>query len=196
MKPHPHDTSRAALRSFGLGLPGTETKSPWPEHLDLVVSGKTFVFMNVDGVSLRLSCKLPSSASMALALPFCSPTPYGLGRSGWVTAVFTDKEKPPVSLLTEWILESYKAQAPKRLAKALAEKSGVEAPPPQKARPRVPKTSEKKVSTRETPGAASAKGPKPAPLPQARATSQASSARAGSKKVAQKPMTQKPRRSA
>ena len=69
---------------------------------------------------LSLSVKLPGSASMALGLPFASPTGYGLGKSGWVTASFGPRERPPVELLKHWIDESYRAVAPKRLVDTLA----------------------------------------------------------------------------
>jgi hypothetical protein len=63
--------------------------------------------------------KLPGSAGIALGLPFCEPTGYGLGKSGWVTARFGEREKPPVDLLERWIDESYRAVAPRRLVNAL-----------------------------------------------------------------------------
>ena len=61
----------------------------------------------------------PHSAEAALLLPFTIPTAYGLGKSGWVTAQFAAGQTPPVALLKEWIDESYRAQAPKRLAAQL-----------------------------------------------------------------------------
>jgi len=62
-----------------------------------------------------MSTKLPKSAAAALTLPFTSPTPYGLGKSGWVSARFSAKEEPPVELLKVWIEESYRAIAPKKV---------------------------------------------------------------------------------
>jgi hypothetical protein len=56
---------------------------------------------------------------MALTLPFASPTGHGLGRSGWVTASFGAKDAPPLDLLEDWIDESYRAQAPKKLVATL-----------------------------------------------------------------------------
>jgi hypothetical protein len=106
------------LRTFGLALPGAHTKSPWPGHLDLAVNDKTFAYLSLEGEPLKISCKLPRTAAMALVLPFCEPTPYGLGKSGWVTARFDDAE-PDVAMLKAWLDESYRAQAPKRLLKQL-----------------------------------------------------------------------------
>ena len=34
----------------------------------------------------------------ALSLPFVTPTGYGLAKSGWVTATFTARDKPPVEV--------------------------------------------------------------------------------------------------
>jgi predicted DNA-binding protein (MmcQ/YjbR family) len=107
------------LRAFGLRYPGAHTKSPWPGHLDLAVKDKTFAYLSLAGEPLSISCKLPHSADAALALPFSTPTAYGLGKSGWVTASFPDDAGVPLELLEQWIDESYRAQAPKRLSAGL-----------------------------------------------------------------------------
>jgi hypothetical protein len=52
-------------------------------------------------------------------LPFASSTRYGLGKSGWVTAKFEPGDKVPVEMLLEWITESYRAIAPKRVLSKL-----------------------------------------------------------------------------
>jgi len=110
----------AELRAFGLEYPGAHTKSPWPDHLDLAVKDKTFAYLSVAGEPFGISCKLPESGLAALELPFATPTAYGLGKSGWVTAKFAPGETPPVALLKEWIDESYRAVAPKKLVASLA----------------------------------------------------------------------------
>jgi predicted DNA-binding protein (MmcQ/YjbR family) len=108
------------LREFGLAYPGAHTKSPWPGHLDLAVKDKTFAYLSLEGEPLSISCKLPRTGSAAVMLPFAKPTEYGLGKSGWVTAQFSEGETPPVDLLKAWIDESYRAQAPKKLIASLA----------------------------------------------------------------------------
>jgi predicted DNA-binding protein (MmcQ/YjbR family) len=120
----------AELRAFGLTYPGTSLKSPWPEHLDLVVGDKTFAFLPADGAAepFRITCKLPQSNALALGLPFVEPAGYGLGKSGWVTATFADGP-PPLDLVKAWLDESYRAQAPKTLVKALDARSGGGTPP-------------------------------------------------------------------
>jgi predicted DNA-binding protein (MmcQ/YjbR family) len=118
-KRHAHFPVLEALRAFGLGLPGTHTKAPWPGHLDLAVNDKTFAYLSLDHEPLRVGVKLPFSGALALTMPNVEPTGYGLGKSGWVTATFADGQKPPVALLTQWLEESYRAQAPKTLVKQL-----------------------------------------------------------------------------
>ena len=115
----PSDKVLKELRAYGLGLPGAHTKSPWPGHLDLAVNDKTFAYLSLEGEPFGISCKLPKSSSVALMLPFCKPTAYGLGKSGWVSAEFPEDEPLPVDMLKSWIDESYRAQAPKKFLKQL-----------------------------------------------------------------------------
>jgi len=121
------------LRAFGLAYPGAHTKSPWPGHMDLAVNDKTFAYLSIEGEPLGISCKLPQSSADALSLGFTTPTGYGLGKSGWVSAKFDAGEEIPVELLKEWIDESYRAQAPKRLVAQLGGRG--EAIPPGKPPP-------------------------------------------------------------
>jgi len=103
-----------ALRKHALSYPDTTEELPW-EHRAIKVKGKVFLFLFRDLSQLSLSIKLPESNRAALALPFASPTSYGLGKSGWVTAKFKGNADPPVEMLTEWIDESFRAIAPKRV---------------------------------------------------------------------------------
>jgi len=75
------------------------TRSPWPGHLDLAVNDKTFAYLSIEGEPFSISCRLPVTGAAALMLPFCEPTAYGLGKSGWVTARFPAAKKPPLDLL-------------------------------------------------------------------------------------------------
>jgi len=104
----------AALRKYALGFPDAHEDFPWGERVVKVVK-KVFVFMGLPESGLALSVKLPDSQTVAVMLPFTEPTGYGLGRSGWVSARFQANEKPPEDLLREWIEESYRAVAPKKL---------------------------------------------------------------------------------
>jgi predicted DNA-binding protein (MmcQ/YjbR family) len=111
----------ARLRKLALGYPEAYEEMPWGHHA-IKVKGKAFVFLAGDQDTFSLSAKLPSSAGVALRLPFASPTEYGLGRSGWVTAQFPLAARVPVDVLRMWIDESYRAFAPKRLVEQLEEK--------------------------------------------------------------------------
>jgi predicted DNA-binding protein (MmcQ/YjbR family) len=106
----------ASLRKFALGFPETVEEFPWG-HRAFKVKKKTFLFLAADESGLSLSVKLPESRGVALTLPFAQPTGYGLGKSGWVTASFPKGKKPPLDLLEEWIEESYRAIAPKKLVR-------------------------------------------------------------------------------
>ena len=106
--------AEAALRRHALAYPETVEEFPW-EHRAFKVKGKTFLFLyRVDGF-LSLSVKLPLSAKIAVNLPFATPTGYGLGKSGWVTARFDGDQVVPVDMLKEWVDESFRAVAPMKL---------------------------------------------------------------------------------
>jgi predicted DNA-binding protein (MmcQ/YjbR family) len=109
------DAALRELRAFGLAYPKAHTKSPWPGHLDLAVNDKTFAYLSIEGEPFSIACKLPHSSAMALNLPHTQPTPYGLGKSGWVSATPPVGRPIPLDLFKAWIDESYRAQAPKRL---------------------------------------------------------------------------------
>jgi len=114
------------LRELGLRrFPGAHTKSPWPGHLDLAVKDKTFAYLSAPGDPPSVSLKLPESHPLALSLPGAEPTPYGLGKSGWVSLSFEKAPVPPMAQLEAWLDESYRAQAPKKL---LAQFDGGTAP--------------------------------------------------------------------
>ena len=113
------DAILAELRAFGLAYPGAHSKAPWPEHDDLAVNDKTFAYLPVAGQPFSLSVKLPYTGEVALDLPCARPTAYGLGKSGWVTFTPPEDSIPSLDQLKDWIDESYRAQAPKRLVKEL-----------------------------------------------------------------------------
>jgi predicted DNA-binding protein (MmcQ/YjbR family) len=107
------------LRDFALSFPETTEEFPWG-HRTIKVKGKAFIFMSSENGGLSMSLKLPTSAQGVLMLPFASPTGYGLGKSGWVTAAFGEKDAVPVEWVRDWITESYRSVAPKRLLKELS----------------------------------------------------------------------------
>lgn len=115
--------SEERLRDLALAYPEAYEEFPWG-HRAVKVKGKTFVFLALAEEGLSLSAKLPLSGVAALALPFASPTGYGLGKSGWVTARFAPGDEVPLDLLHEWLDESYRAIAPKKLAARLPAPDG------------------------------------------------------------------------
>lgn len=106
------------LRRHGLAYPEAIEAFPWG-HTALKVRGKSFAFLGMSETHLSLSVKLPQTRDMALMLPFAEPTGYGLGKSGWVTARFPAGEIIPVPLLQDWLDESYRTIAPKKLVATL-----------------------------------------------------------------------------
>ncbi|HZU53685.1 MAG TPA: MmcQ/YjbR family DNA-binding protein [Holophagaceae bacterium] len=114
----PLSRAGASLRKRAAAYPEVHEDFPWGESA-FKVRGKTFLFLRAEEGSLSLSLKLPDSADAARMLPFAEPTGYGLGRSSWITARFGPKDAPPLDLLLEWLEESYRAVAPKKLSALL-----------------------------------------------------------------------------
>ena len=117
------DAILSELKRWGLALPGAHRKAPWPNHDDLAVKDKTFAYLPSPGEPFSLSCKLPYTGDSVLELPFAEPTGYGLGKSGWVSFSPAEDQIPDLVQLKEWVEESYRAQAPRRLVKELDERT-------------------------------------------------------------------------
>ena len=107
-----------ALRTAAMAYPGVEEHFPWGESA-FKIKGKVFLFMHQGTEVFGLSCKLPESRHAALSLPFAEPTGYGLGKSGWVSSRFVGADAPPLELLLDWVDESFRAVAPKKVVAAL-----------------------------------------------------------------------------
>jgi predicted DNA-binding protein (MmcQ/YjbR family) len=107
-----------AVRAFAASLPEAWEDHPWGESV-YKVGKKVFVFFGEDGPErpFGLTVKLPTSMAHALALPWVVPAGYGLDRGGWVSA--TPPDDIPVDLIAEWVEESYRAVAPKKLVARL-----------------------------------------------------------------------------
>lgn len=111
-----------AMRAFALRLPGATEDFPWGDRV-AKVNKKVFIFMGrADDMSdgLGFSVKLPTSGSAVLARPNAKPTGYGLGKAGWVSVTYAATDQPPLDEILAWIAESYRAVAPKKLARALS----------------------------------------------------------------------------
>ena len=79
------------------------------------VRRRPFLVLRTEPQCWVMSAKLLHSRERALKLEFAEPIRYRLGKSDWVAAKFATGEEPPVELLWEWIDESYRSVAPKRL---------------------------------------------------------------------------------
>jgi predicted DNA-binding protein (MmcQ/YjbR family) len=110
--------TRRRLRDFGASLPGAYVDHPWEETV-LKVNKKIFLFLGVDrSDEPGIGVKLVTSHPMALAQPGVEAMGYNLGRSGWVWLKL-GKAAPPVEILRDWVLESYRTVAPRRLVREL-----------------------------------------------------------------------------
>ncbi len=111
------------LRDFALGLPEAFEDHPWGENV-VKVNKKVFVFFGLPeslDERLLLVVKLPRTGEYALDMPFVKPSGYGLGKHGWVNIQLGPDDDLPMDLLLEWVEESYRAVAPKRLVARLEE---------------------------------------------------------------------------
>ena len=104
------------ILTFALSLPEAWEDHPWGETA-VKVRTKVFVFLGGPGHS-RMTVKLDESHGHALSIDGAVPTAYGLGKSGWVT-VPVDGDAVDAELLCDWVEESYRIVAPKRLAAEL-----------------------------------------------------------------------------
>jgi predicted DNA-binding protein (MmcQ/YjbR family) len=122
---------REELLAFALGLPQAWEDNPWGERV-AKVGKKVFVFFGVRE-DFGMCVKLPESGPEALSESFAEPAGYGLGKSGWVMMKLSGK-KVPIGRLQDWIEESYRAVASKKLAAQLD--ASLEPPPRSKPRAR------------------------------------------------------------
>jgi predicted DNA-binding protein (MmcQ/YjbR family) len=124
---------RARLAAFALELPGATEDFPWGDRV-VKVRGKIFVFLG--GTSASITVKLVESHPHAMSVEGAAPTGYGLGKAGWVTVPVSGL---PAATLRDWVEESYRVVAPKRLVAELDALGGRRAPrAPPATRPRTP----------------------------------------------------------
>lgn len=104
------------VRSFALSLPETTEELPWGDRV-VKVRGKIFVFLGEgqeEGWAGAL--KLPQSGPALLARGLGKPTAYNLGKAGWVSLRLHPVHAVTETELLDWVRESYRAVAPRRLA--------------------------------------------------------------------------------
>ena len=116
------------LLDFALTMPDAEIDHPWGDTV-VKTNGKKKIFVFLGSghddptVTHRISVKLVESHEQALQVPAATPTGYGLGRAGWVSVPLT-ADAPPVGVLEDWVEESYRQVALKRLVKELDGRDG------------------------------------------------------------------------
>lgn len=171
--------SKKALIAYALSLPEAYEDHPWGETV-AKVKKKVFVFFGVPRDDGFIVCvKLPETGEAALMLPFTEPAGYGLGKSGWVMATIKTADRVPNKMLRGWILESYRAVAPKKLVASL---DGAPAP---KKKAATKKTAAKKTTAAKKKATAKKKTGKKAP-PKRTAKKKTALARSAVKKSARK----------
>lgn len=120
-----HRTARRTwrrVREFALSLPGAGEEFPWGESV-AKVNRKVFVFLGVEeserppGVTVKLTA--PEVHEHALSQPGAQPAGYGLGKAGWASVPLSGAGAPGAELVCDWVEESYRAIAPKRLVAEL-----------------------------------------------------------------------------
>lgn len=117
MTPPPAHPAAKALRKAALAYPHTIEDFPWGERAFKVAGKKVFLFLSErEGGGFGCSMKLPFRNEEALKLKGAAPAGYGLARSGWVTFSFSPKAKPPLGALIDYLDESWRAVAAKKLS--------------------------------------------------------------------------------
>ncbi|HEY3888497.1 MAG TPA: MmcQ/YjbR family DNA-binding protein [Caulobacteraceae bacterium] len=117
--------AESALIAFAAGFPRAWEDHPW-EHTVFKVGKKVFVFFGGAAGApgeLSVTVKLPISYEMALTLPYVSPAGYGMGKAGWAQVRQSAGEEIDLDTLKGWIVQSYRAVAPKKLVKLLEEET-------------------------------------------------------------------------
>jgi predicted DNA-binding protein (MmcQ/YjbR family) len=108
--------ARAELRAFALALPEAYEDFPWNESV-AKVRRRVFVFLGPEGRERpAITVKLSESHGHALSLEGACRTGYGLGASGWVTVPVGSA---PVDVLRDFVEESFRIVAPRRVVERL-----------------------------------------------------------------------------
>ncbi len=102
----------ATVRGAAMAFPGAWEDFPWGETV-VKVNKKVFVFLGTaDAEEPGMTVKLTTSHSHALSVAGAAPAGYGLGKAGWVNVPL---EPVDAELLSDWVEESFRNVAPKKL---------------------------------------------------------------------------------
>jgi hypothetical protein len=117
-----HQQAEADLTAYAMSLPETDIAPGWGTTRYLRVRGKGFcVFGEKDepADALTMIVKLPVAAEMVGDLYFVREAKGWFKQHNWVIAHFgpEDDVRAEMGTLRGWILQSYMAMAPKKLAR-------------------------------------------------------------------------------
>lgn len=126
------------MREYALGMPHAIEDFPWNDIVIKIdyprrrwpnglVVGPMFVWLSApDAASPTVSVKLRGAYDQAVAVGGATPTTMsGLGKWGWLTVPLADAD---LDLVRDWIDESYRVVAPKRLLAKLDDRRSAGGP--------------------------------------------------------------------
>jgi len=118
----PHQKAEAELTKFGLTQPETDAAPGWPPTRALRVRGTMFyVFGDKNDTpdQLTMIMKLPIAAEMVQELYFVRESKGWFKQHNWVIAHFDPEDDilAEMETLKAWMIQSYCAIAPKKLAR-------------------------------------------------------------------------------
>jgi hypothetical protein len=125
-KQTPHQRAEKELTAFGLKLPETDVAPGWATTRCLRVKGRMFCVFGAERHKadirpdqLSIILKLPVSAEMVQDLYFIKESTGWYKQHDWVIARFgpDDDILEEMDTLKAWIIQSYCAMAPRKLAK-------------------------------------------------------------------------------
>ena len=108
----------ASLEALALGFPGAWADNPWGDSV-VKVGKKIFVFLGDNPEQQMITVKVPESHEHAMSFKGAMPTGYGLGKAGWVTIPVGGLGGDDGEVLHDFVEESYRAIAPKKMIKEL-----------------------------------------------------------------------------
>ena len=108
----------ASLKTLALGFPGAWADNPWGDSV-VKVGKKIFVFLGEGAEDAGITVKVPESHEHAMSFTGAMPTGYGLGKAGWVTIPIGGLRADDAEVLHDFVEESYRTIAPKRMIKEL-----------------------------------------------------------------------------
>jgi predicted DNA-binding protein (MmcQ/YjbR family) len=110
------------LQGIALGFPEAERKDieAWDGEPTFRVRGKNFVFTSPEATGISVKLPVDEAAALVAERESVTPAGYGLGRYGWVNIELgTDLTEEQWAEVGEWVEQSYRLVAPKRLVKEL-----------------------------------------------------------------------------